>query len=74
MLPLPRCPLARPDVRVEMPLNQPGGQGLALCREFVYTLWLARGLIREHGAVTDPNGTFVPGPAAKDSTGMGTFE
>ena len=33
-----RCPLARPDVRVEMPLNQPGGQGLTLCREFVYAL------------------------------------
>src|SRR5712691_10785499 len=25
-----------------------GGQGLTLCRECVYTLWLATGLIREH--------------------------
>jgi hypothetical protein len=32
-----------------MPLNQPGGQGFTLSREFAYTLWLARGLIREHG-------------------------
>jgi hypothetical protein len=33
-----------------MPLNQPGGQGLTLCREFVDTLSLAMGLIRGHRA------------------------